>query len=179
MMYVHDDLKPCLEEGREFDQLMDMHGEVYRDMPQEGRITLRFACGGRSFFIKIHKGVGWREIFKNLFNFRKPVVGARNEWQAIEMLDSLGIATTPLAAFGERGSNPASKQSFVVTRDLGKTISLEDLVKDWPQKPPPVQLKRALIRETAHIGRVLHSNGVNHRDFYLCHFLLDRFTPIQ
>ena len=179
MIRLHDDLKPCLEEGREFDQLMDMEGEMFREMPREGRRTLRFACGGRSYFIKIHRGVGWREIFKNLFSLRLPILGARNEWQAIEKLGELGIPTTPLVACGERGANPARRESFVLTRDLGKTISLEDLCKDWQQTPPPVRLKRSLIRETARIARIMHGNGMNHRDFYICHFLLDLHQDVD
>jgi heptose I phosphotransferase len=179
MMWLHDDLQACLAEADKFERLMTMQGEVFRHMPKEGRITLRFDCGGDSYFIKIHNGVGWREIFKNLFNLRKPILGARNEWQAIQKLDSLGIPTTPLAGYGERGVNPATKQSFVVTRDLGKTISLEDLVKDWRDTPPAPAFKRALIRQTARIGRTLHGNGMNHRDFYLCHFLLDQHEAIN
>jgi len=34
-------------------------------------------------------------------------------------------------------------------------------------------LKRALIQKLASISRQLHEHGVNHRDYYLCHFLLD------
>jgi len=33
-------------------------------------------------------------------------------------------------------------------------------------------LKLALIRYVAGVSRTLHRNGVNHRDFYICHFLL-------
>lgn len=34
-------------------------------------------------------------------------------------------------------------------------------------------MKRALIRKIAEVTRILHENGINHRDYYLCHFLLD------
>lgn len=174
MIHLHDDLKDCLEQGKEFDQLMNMEGEMFRDMPREGRRTLRFSCRGKSYFIKIHRGVGWREIFKNLFSLRKPILGARNEWQAIKKLNALAIPTTPLVAYGERGLNPARRESFVLTRDLGKTISLETLCADWATNPPTRKLKRSLIKEIARIARLLHSSGMNHRDFYLCHFLLDQ-----
>ena len=33
--------------------------------------------------------------------------------------------------------------------------------------------KRDLIPKLAAVARQLHDNGINHRDFYLCHFLLD------
>ena len=36
---------------------------------------------------------------------------------------------------------------------------------------PPVWRWR-LVRRLAEVARTLHENGVNHRDFYLCHFLI-------
>ena len=33
-------------------------------------------------------------------------------------------------------------------------------------------MKRALIRSVAGMARRMHGGGVNHRDFYICHFLL-------
>jgi len=174
MIHLHDELKKCLVAGSEFDQLMNMDGETFREMPSEGRRTLRFSCNGLSYFIKIHRGVGWKEIFKNLFSFRLPIISAKNEWQAITKLNELAIPTTPLIAFGERGINPARRESFVLTRDLGETISLEELCAEWKETPPDVRFKRALIKEVSRIARLLHNSGMNHRDFYLCHFLLDQ-----
>jgi heptose I phosphotransferase len=33
--------------------------------------------------------------------------------------------------------------------------------------------RRRLIQRVALTARMLHGNGINHRDFYLCHFLFD------
>ena len=52
-------------------------------------------------------------------------------------------------------------------------------MQDWKENPPDFPLKTALIRKVAGIARVLHRNGVNHRDFYICHFLLDRSKPLS
>ncbi|MST95428.1 MAG: hypothetical protein EXS33_09225 [Pedosphaera sp.] len=35
-----------------------------------------------------------------------------------------------------------------------------------------ILLKRALLEKIAALARTLHEGGVNHRDFYLCHFLV-------
>jgi len=59
--------------------------------------------------------------------FRLPVLGARNEWLAIQRLQRLDIDTMTLVGYGERGSNPAQRQSFVITEALEETVSLEDL----------------------------------------------------
>ena len=154
----------------DFDQLMALEGDVFRQVAR--RRTLKFYLGGKSYFIKIHQGVGWPEIFKNLLQLRWPVLGARNEYRAILRLQQLGVETMTLAGYGNRGWNPAEMDSFVVTESLEHTISLEDLTRDWPANPPQTALKRALIQRVAEMARQLHTHGVNHRDLYICHFLL-------
>ncbi len=54
-----------------------LQGEVYREVEQ--RRTLKVELDGRPYFLKLHLGVGWAEIFKNLVTLRIPVVGAKNE----------------------------------------------------------------------------------------------------
>jgi hypothetical protein len=158
-----------------FDYLMQLDGEMFRDI--DNRRTLRFTLNDKRYFLKAHNGVGWKEIFKNLLTLRLPVLGARNEWRAIQTLTQLGVDTMTLVAWGERGLNPANRQSFVVTGALEHTESLEDFCADWERKPPvtktQLRLKRALIVRVATIARRMHASGINHRDFYLCHFLLD------
>ena len=158
-----------------FDYLMQLGGEIYRDVAN--RRTLRFTLNGKRYFIKAHDGVGWKEIIKNLLMLRLPVLGARNEWRAIQILQQLGVDTMKLVAYGERGWNPAHRQSFVITEALEETESLEDFCAHWESNPPAspsqLRLKRALISRVATIARRMHANGINHRDFYICHFLLD------
>lgn len=149
-----------------------IRGDIYREPEGAGRRTLRFESAGVGYFLKLHWGVGWREIFKNLFSLRLPVLGARNEWRAIRQLERLGVDTMTLAGYGETGWNPARKRSFVVTRELSNTVSLEDYCRDWADQPPPPALKWALIRRVAEMTAHLHDNGINHRDLYICHFLL-------
>jgi serine/threonine protein kinase len=130
--------------------------------------------GKKTYFIKQHFGVGWKEIFKNLWQFRLPVLSAKNEWLAIHKLKSLGIDVPTVYAYGERGNNPATLQSFIVMEELAPVMSLEDLCQTWQRLPPSFALKRCLIEKVAEIARTLHQHGLNHRDFYLCHFLLDQ-----
>lgn len=155
-----------------FEQMMALTGVVFRDVP--ARRTLRFELLGKSYFAKLHSGVGWREIFKNLLTLRLPIVSAMTEVHAIRKLNELGIPTTPLVAYGCRGISPASLRSFVITEDLGDIISLETLCADWKKNPPDARFKRRLIVAAAQIARTLHGNGLSHRDFYICHFCLDR-----
>jgi hypothetical protein len=163
-----------------FDYLMQLDGERFREIAN--RRTLRFTLNGKRYFLKAHYGVGWKEIIKNLLTLRLPVLGARNEWRAIQTLTQLGVETMMLVAFGERGLNPARRQSFVITEALEDTESLEDFCADWETNPPAsksqLRLKRALINRVATMARHMHMSGINHRDFYLCHFLLDVFADL-
>jgi heptose I phosphotransferase len=153
-----------------FVEVEALEGQVFREL--EARRTLRTEIDGHGYFVKIHRGVGWREIIKNLISLRLPVLGARNEWQAIERLTELGVDTLHAVAFGLRGRNPAVQHSFIVTEELAPTVSLEDYCRDWPIQPPAPRFKRALIARVATMARRMHQGGVNHRDFYICHFLL-------
>jgi Lipopolysaccharide kinase (Kdo/WaaP) family. len=147
-----------------------LQGTVLREL--EGRRTLRTEVGGRGYYVKLHQGVGWGEIFKNLVTARLPVLGAEHEWLAIRRLTELGVDTMKAVAFGRRGSNPAKLESFIVTEELAPTVSLEDFCRDWPAQPPAPALKRALIARVAEMAGKMHRGGVNHRDCYICHFLL-------
>jgi heptose I phosphotransferase len=156
----------------ELRQLCVLDGEVFKRI--QNRRTFRIERGGRGFFVKCHKGVGWREIFKNLFSLRLPVLGARNEWRAIQQLEQLDIESMQLVGYGEEGWSPARRRSFVITRELEDTVSLEDYCMDWPSQPPAPALKWALIRRVAEMSARMHTHGMNHRDLYICHFLLQR-----
>ena len=172
ILVVPSEIKQSLHGEDAFTAMMHLSGKVFRDV--RGRKTMQLNLHEKSYFIKQHFGVGWHEIIKNLLSFKKPILGAMTEVNAIKKLVEIGIATTPLVAYGQRGSNPANVQSFVLTEDLGDIVSLEDLCADWKNNPPAEKFKRTLIIEVAKIARTLHENGINHRDFYICHLCLDK-----
>lgn len=154
-----------------FEHIMALRGEQFR--AHKGRLTQRLMLGDQAYFIKQHAGVGWAEIIKNLLQGRLPVISAKNEWRAIARCHALGVHVPQLYAFGERGINPAARQSFVLMGALNQMVSLETWCAEWPLSAPSFSEKRRFITEVANIARTLHENGVNHRDFYLCHFLFD------
>lgn len=153
-----------------FNALIQMPGKAFRDV--RGRKTIQATLGGKSYFIKQHFGVGWAEIFKNLIAFKKPILGAMTEVNAIQKLNAIGIPTTPLVAYGQQGCNPATMQSFVMTEDLGDIVSLEELSADWSAYSD--SFKQALMQAVAKLASKLHGAELCHRDFYLCHFVLKK-----
>jgi heptose I phosphotransferase len=137
------------------------------------RKTLRFQTQDRAFYLKIHAGIGWREIFKNLVMCKMPVFGAGVEWAALHTVRALGVHTVTPAGYGSKGLSPARQRSFLLTEDLGESITLESLLKAWAGRTNlsrnEIRLKRAVIRGTAQLVKRLHSHSVIHRDLYLCH----------
>lgn len=170
MTYMTSNFSRILADRDPFQFLEQQEGTVFRQL--EGRCTKRIELSGEGYFVKIHRGVGWLEIIKNLVQFRLPVTSARNEFDATQRLQALGVNTLTVEAYGRQGRNPARTASFLVTRELTNTVSLEDHCAHWAESPPPVKLKRRLIRAIADISRTMHGNGICHRDFYLCHFHL-------
>lgn len=164
-----------LPQNNLFECFMQLQGKAFRDVP--GRKTMQVVLDGKSYFIKQHFGVGWGEIFKNLLSLKRPILGAMTEVAAIQKLDSLGIPTTPLVAYGQCGCNPATMRSFVLTADLGEIMQLDD----WFANPQNAgsALRTPLIETIAHIAKKLHMAGLCHRDFYLCHFVVKMSEFVQ
>ncbi len=147
-----------------------LHGEVFRAL--ESRRTLRFEVEDKSYFIKIHYGTTLKEVIKNLISFRLPVLGADREWNAIHQLTKVGVDTMNGRAFGQKGLNPLRRHSFIITEDLTPTVSLEDYCENWQKAPPSFKVKQMVIHRVADMVRKMHATGINHRDCYICHFLL-------
>jgi len=173
-IYLDPTIKQHLPSKNTFNEIMQLDGEVFRAL--EGRATKRISINKKSYFIKQHKGIGFKEVIKNLLQFKLPIISAKNEYYALLKLQKLNILVPKVVGFGIKGFNPAAKQSFIITKDLQDKISLEDFCKDWEKSSPSYALKQKLLAKVANISRKMHASGINHRDFYICHFLFDLQT---
>jgi len=153
-----------------FKEAFSIKGKVYREI--ESRRTLRFEMSGVGYFIKLHYELGWWPIIREWARFRPPNIGAKNEYDALSLLEKIGVNSLRAVGFGSFGRNPAKNKSFLITQELTNTTSLDVYCKNWVHTPPIRGLKRALIINVADIIRKIHSAGTNHRDCYLVHFLL-------
>ena len=173
-LFLSDFFQKHWQDKDPFAEVARLDGTLFREV--KTRRTLQLTINGRSFFLKHHLGVGWREIFKNLFQFKLPILGAGNEFRAIRRLTELDVPTMTAVAYGERGSNPAKRESFLITADLVNTQSLEDICANWQTEKPEFAFKLALIKEVARSVGIMHRNNICHRDCYICHFLLNMDT---
>jgi heptose I phosphotransferase len=174
MLELSDHLRASLPAGDQFDAILRLNGETFRE--QKNRRTFRSTIGGRSYFVKIHGPTSWREILKNASRGRWPVLTAKPEMNAIRQLEKLGIQTVRAAGFGCRGRFPHALESFIITEELHDMIHLSELPELISHSTIPAaqsfHLKRQITLELARISRILHTNGLNHRDYYLNHFML-------
>lgn len=146
-------------------------GNDYRQV--KSRRTTRFEREGKGYFIKLHSGIGWKEYWKDLLQGKKPVTGAGNEFDALTLLHEKNVPTMTAAAFGCRGMIKAYEKSFLITEELCDVISLEDLCKREGGSFSSFSFRKKLIETLAQEVRKMHLAGLNHRDCYICHFLLD------
>jgi heptose I phosphotransferase len=172
MLWLDDELRRQVPPGREFDFVFALTGEVFRE--QKNRRMIRTRLGERTCFVKTHGRASWRELLKNAARGRWPVLTAEPEWDAIRRVRELGIPTVKAIGFGVRGRFPAGRESFIITEELAGFIHVSDLPGMLAQLPrgQRTRLHRALIADIARIARRLHARGLNHRDFYLNHFML-------
>lgn len=166
---LRDELIVAWKDQNVFALMETMRGDIAREL--KDRQTLRFEVNGQGYYRKWHRGVGWSEILKNILQLRLPVLGAKNEWDALNKLHALNIPSLIAVAYGVRGANPARQQSFVVTRELTDMIQLDHF---FEQNIVSFKAKRRILSRVAGIARELHVAGMNHRDFYLCHFMLKK-----
>ena len=176
-IFLNKELESLFLSGDPFLVAEDIQGEVFRQTAN--RITKEFTFEGNKYFIKLHYGVGWKEIFKNLIKLRVPTLGAFPEWKALKKLKSLGIDCPEPVGFYSKGINPSNIRSFLVTRSLINTISIEEALNKGKFQDLDFPTKKRFIEKVALISRNLHNNGINHRDYYLCHFHVDSNLDVE
>lgn len=158
-----------------FDSLMNYDGGTVAKNVLRERTTTRFVLPGsdhapQAFYIKRHGRPPWKEYVKPFFRLTTPILGARNEWNAILRFHELGIPTMVPVCLGDDG-----KTSFLVTRSLEGFQKLSEWMASQVSSPPQngaIAKVRRVVERVAEITRVMHTAGLHHQDFYLGHLLL-------
>ena len=179
MQYLRSDIADAWQGLDSLTEAFALEGEVFREVAGVRR-TLRVQIGDQFYFVKLHYGVGWREIWKNWVQLKRPIIGAENEYNACRDLAELGMTAPQPAAYAQDNGNIAKRRSFVLCDELADYQSLEDVTNAWftPQRDnqstlsvaPKVKLR--LLKSVAKFAREFHAHGFVHRDFYICHLLI-------
>ena len=171
-IYLDNDIEKYFSSFEDpFKKAKELDGDVYRKTAN--RITKKFVLNNKAYFLKYHGPIGYVEILKNILKFQLPTVSARREWNALRKLQSKGINCPSPIAICSKGINPAKSYSFIITESLEPNISIEDAFERKVVNKISAPEKRKIIERVGSICRDLHSIGLNHRDLYLCHFLID------
>lgn len=152
-------------DGDAFDWLYGLTGESRRQ--QARRNTLAVSLQGERHYLKRHGGAGWGELAKNWLSWKPPVLGAGEEWRALNGLAALAIAAPRPLIYGTRGRDPARRRSALLMAALPPGEAVEDRV----QRPPALSARErhALLRRVAETVARMHAGGIAHRDLYICH----------
>lgn len=170
MLILKEPFKTLWKDKDAFTKVETIQGNLAR--AKETRKTIRFEINGQGYYLKLHHGTSLRIVINNLLRLRLTVLGADREWNAIHRLAEHGVDTMEGVAFGQKGSNPIRRTSFIITKDLAPTIDLHAYSQNWKNNPPSFEVKQMIIRRLATMVRKMHGCGINHRDCYLGHFLL-------
>ena len=140
------------------------------------RITLRFTLDDngvqRPFYIKRHGRSSWKEYLKPLLRLTWPILGARNEWNAILEFHEIGLPTMTPVAFGESGSD-----SFLITESLENCVKLSEVLANSSQTLLAQMAHRQITHNVASLARTMHKAGLHHQDFYLGHLMQSKTAP--
>jgi len=169
-LWLGEALRRHWGEGDPFAAAAAQQGQVVK--AKDRRRTLRFLIDDRAAYLKYHDGVGWREILKNLLMLRWPVLDAAPEYRAAQRLRALGVPSLQVLGFGSSGIDPARRRSFLVTQAIENCVNLEN----WCAARPPWRQRRLVTEALAMLVAAMHGAGINHRDLYLCHVLLEPAT---
>ncbi len=122
-----------------------------------------------TLYLKRHLRPGAWELVKPLFRLARPIVGARNEWEAILRFHKSGIATMVPVALGESGS-----RSFLVTEGIEDCEKLTAWMQAHRHSLHNGQLAalRDIVAGVADVARTMHAAGLHHQDFYLTHLMV-------
>jgi heptose I phosphotransferase len=182
--------------NREFAGLLERHalttfeaianfsgGQIAKNVLRE-RTTIRLdlAAGDgttRTLYLKRHQRPQLIELVKPLFRLSWPIVGARNEWEAILRFHQVGIATMVPVALGEEGG-----RSFVMTQAIEGCQKLTAWVdaRQHALRNGELARLREIVAGVADVARRMHAAGLHHQDFYLTHLMVPengRATPIH
>lgn len=158
-----------------FESLMEYNGGTVAKNVLRERTTTRFVLPARdgssqAFYIKRHGKPPWKEYIKPFFRLTLPILGARNEWNAILHFHELGIPTMIPVCLGDDG-----RTSFLVTHSLEGFQKLSEWMAAQVAAPDidgNADKVRQVVTRVAEIARTMHAAGLHHQDFYLGHLLL-------
>lgn len=152
--------------------------------PSRERIRIKLSEGNGSataYYLKRYESPPMADQLRRIREFRRSRSTAAREVHFIKRLARIGVPTLRSIAYGQEMAGAWERRSFVLTAELDGQ-SLEKLVAQWAAEPsllPPPAERREIIRQLGLIVRIMHGEGLFHRDLYLAHVFLTRNSDGQ
>jgi len=184
-MIINREFEPLLKENGldDFDAMMKFDkGEVVKQKSKY-RSTIHFYLTEKerrvSVYLKRYRFSLISEFVKNCFFFFR-TYSAIHEWRNIIEFNASNLPTMTPIAVGIRRRIPLWNESFLLTKGIPHTKTLEHEIENSFSPPLDrirVQQKRVLINKLATLTQRMHGEGFKHQDFYLCHILVNSSVP--
>ena len=117
-----------------FRAAFELTGESYRKV--KSRHTFRVELEGKGYFVKLHRGIGWREYFKNLLQFKLPVTDAGQEYRALLHLKEHGVDSFVPAIECDKiptlENHPVMTTRYCLRRELGACLKEKNTKQKLP-----------------------------------------------
>lgn len=166
----------------DFDMVMNFSdGEIVKHAVKE-RKTIRFSLhsGSSSLeaYLKRHLPLSFYKLCSHLLKLSKPRT-ALDELENIVQFYKAGLPTMVPILAGRRSTGIFRSESFLITKGISRCERLDYFMPRVffpPLTKEKISQKRSLIKKLAKLTAKMHQAGLNHRDFYLCHILIDTFS---
>lgn len=142
---------------------------------RDDRVTVRLEAHDpltgqqHAVYVKRHTRPPVRDLVKDWIRLRRPLVGARPEWEALQQFHEAGLPTMEPILLGERGGS-----SLLMTRALDGCEKLSDPRFGLSQPGVSSPERERLLAELPVLTRSMHRSGLHHQDYYLGHLFRRR-----
>lgn len=132
------------------------------------RITSQFQLDDqgtvRTFFLKWHGPAPIKDWIKPILQFKRPIIGAENEFHALQWFEQAGIASTPVVGFGK-----TKTESILLTEALVGYQKVSHLLE---HSICSAEQQLQIAQNVALVAAHMHGAGLHHQDFYLGHLMV-------
>ena len=190
-LWINDGYRRLLAEAKldEFTAIMaTTDGRLMRALPDRENWRLQLHAPhatSRGAFLKKHHERSLALWMRARLGRSTPASPGRVEAENITRLESAGIRSMNVIAFGEQLHTDGLLESFVLTEELLGFAQLDDYLRqrfpdddvDEAEASRRKRDFRRLLERVAEVAGRFHRLGYNHRDLYCCHFFIREQHP--
>jgi ribosomal protein L22 len=144
------------------------------------RLEITAPSGDYKLFLKRFINPPLKEQLKNWFSHKRRISMAAGEVKPAIELKEAKVNVPEVVAFGQVWKGIAEEKSFIITRQVPDSVSLETTLPGCFYKggQVPKTAKKEFIKDLAEVIKDFHNRGFMHRDLYLSHIFYNQQKKI-